>query len=155
MFASTVLEWFTKGGFDRLIIIDGITRPEKELSTGELFGVGSIAVARERLKRLDIAPIQQGIVSGITGFLLGEGDRLGIDITALLSEASPMYPDARAAALAVEAVGDLTGFEIPLTDLLENARAIEDSVRDIIENASQMLPAPGEQDVTDIDPSFG
>jgi predicted ATP-grasp superfamily ATP-dependent carboligase len=66
-----------------------------------------------------------------------------------------MYPDARAAALAVEAVGDLTGFEIPLTDLLENARAIEDSVRDIIENASQMLPAPGEQDVTDIDPSFG
>jgi hypothetical protein len=49
----------------------------------------------------------------------------------------------------------LTGFEIPLTDLLENARAIEDSVRDIIENASQMLPAPGDQDVTDIDPSFG
>ena len=43
MFASTVLEWFTKGGFDRLIIIDGITRPEKELSTGDLFGVGSIS----------------------------------------------------------------------------------------------------------------
>ena len=66
-----------------------------------------------------------------------------------------MYPDARAAALAVEAVGDLTGFEIPLTDLLENARTIEDNVRDIIENASQMLPAPDGADVTDIDPSFG
>ena len=154
-FASTVLEWFTKGGFDRLIIIDGLTRPEKELSNGELFGVGSTPAARERLKRLDIEPIQQGIVSGITGFLLGEGDRLGIDITALLSEASPMYPDARAAALAVEAVSDLTGLEIPLTELLENARSIEDSVREIIENASQMLPAPGDENVTDIDPSFG
>jgi uncharacterized protein len=146
MFASTVLEWFTKGGFDRLIIIDGLTRPEKELSNGELFGVGSIPAARERLKQLDIEPIQQGIVAGITGFLLGEGDR---------SEASPMYPDARAAALAVEAVSDLTGLEIPLTELLENARSIEDSVRDIIENASQMLPAPDETNVTDIDPSFG
>ena len=31
-FASTVLEWFTKGGFDRLIIIDGLVRPEKELT---------------------------------------------------------------------------------------------------------------------------
>ena len=60
-FASTVLEWFTKGGFDRLIIIDGLTRPEKELSNGELFGVGSTPAARERLKRLDIEPIQQGI----------------------------------------------------------------------------------------------
>jgi predicted ATP-grasp superfamily ATP-dependent carboligase len=66
-----------------------------------------------------------------------------------------MYPDARAAALAVEAVGDLTGLEIPLTELLENARSIEDSVRDIIDNAAQMLPAPDHADVTDIDPSFG
>lgn len=154
-FATTVLEWFTKGGFDRLIIIDGITRPEKELTSGELYGVGSISAARERLKRLDIEPIQQGVVSGITGFLLSEGDRLDIDITALLSEASPMYPDARAAALAVEAVSDLTGMEIPLTELLENARSIEDSVRDIIENASQMLPAPEPENTTDIDPSFG
>ena len=154
-FASTVLEWFTKGGFDRLIIVDGLVRPEKELSQGELFGVGSIKASRERLKGLDIEPIQQGIVAGITGFLLGEGDRLGIDITALLSEANPMYPDARAAAIAVEAISDLTGIEIPLTDLLENARAIEDNVRNIIENASQMLPAPEENNVTDIDPSFG
>ena len=154
-FATTVLEWFTKGGFDRLIIVDGLVRPEKELSQGELFGVGSIQASRERLKGLDIEPIQQGIVAGITGFLLGEGDRLGIDITALLSEANPMYPDARAAAIAVEAISDLTGIEIPLTDLLENARAIEDNVRNIIENASQMLPAPEDNNVTDLDPSFG
>ena len=66
-----------------------------------------------------------------------------------------MYPDARAAALAVEAVSDLTGIEIPLTELLENARSIEDSVRDIIENASQLLPAPDDDNIKDIDPSFG
>ena len=36
MFASTVLEWFTKGGFDRLIIIDGLTRPEKEQQRSSL-----------------------------------------------------------------------------------------------------------------------
>ena len=54
-----------------------------------------------------------------------------------------------------EAVSDLTGLEIPLTELLENARSIEDSVRDIIENASQMLPAPDAENITDIDPSFG
>ena len=41
MFASTVLEWYTKGGFDKLIIIDGIVSPEKQLNHGELYGVGS------------------------------------------------------------------------------------------------------------------
>ena len=155
MFGATVLEWFTKGGFDQLIIIDGLVRPEQELSQGALFGVGSTPQARTTLKRLDIEPIQQGIVAGITGFLLGEGDRLGIQVVALLSEANPMYPDARAAAIAVEAVSDLTGLEIPLGPLLENAREVEDSVRDIIENAAQMLPAPDDTSVHDIDPSFG
>ena len=154
MFASTVLEWYTKGGFDKLIIIDGVTSNDQQLEQGELYGVGSSKSAREDLKRAGIEPIQQGIVAGITGFLLGEGDRLGIDVTALLAEASPMYPDARAAAIAIEAVSDLTGLEIPLGDLLENAREIENSVRDVFENSATMLPAPEENDDF-IDPSFG
>jgi predicted ATP-grasp superfamily ATP-dependent carboligase len=77
-------------------------------------------------------------------------------VTALLAEASPMYPDARAAALAVEAVAELTGIEIPLSELLENAQNIEDSVRDVLENSRTLLPAP-ESEVydQDVDPSFG
>jgi uncharacterized protein len=156
MFASTVLEWFTRGGFDRLIIIDGLVQSSKDVSNGDLFGVGSSEKARERLHLAGIEPIQQGIVAGITGFLLGEGDRLGIDVTALLAEASPMYPDARAAALAVEAVSELTGIEIPLSELLENAQNIEDSVRDVLENSQTLLPAPEKELYDgDIDPSFG
>ena len=154
MFASTVLEWFTKGGFEQLIIIDGILSPDKQLNQGELYGVGSSIAARNELSRAGIEPIQQGIVAGITGFLLGEGDRLGIDVTALLAEASPMYPDARAAALAIEAVCELTGLEIPLTELLENAREIENSVREVFEKSMTMLPAP-EQNNDYNDPSFG
>ena len=156
MFASTVLEWFTKGGFDRLIIIDGLVA-SGDVTAGQLFGVGSSEAARARLRNCGIEPIQQGIVAGITGFLLGEGDRLGIDVTALLAEASPLYPDARAAALAVEAIGELTGLEIPLTELLENAQTIESSVQEVIENSRTMLPGP-EIDVFDdpsMDPSVG
>lgn len=153
LFANTVLEWFVKGGFERLIIIDGMSLPNKEVEAGDIFGVGSNDLARARLKDAGIEPIQQGIVAGITGFLLGEGDRLGIDVTALLAEASPLYPDARAAALAVEAVSDLTGLDIPLSELLENARSIEDSVRDAFESSKSMLPGIGES-TRDQDPSF-
>jgi predicted ATP-grasp superfamily ATP-dependent carboligase len=69
-----------------------------------------------------------------------------------------MYPDARAAALAVEAVAELTGIEIPLSELLENAQNIEDSVREVLENSRTLLPGPDSTVVEndrDIDPSFG
>ena len=61
-----------------------------------------------------------------------------------------MYPDARAAALAVEAVTDLTGIDIPLSSLLEDARKIEDSVRGI-RKLTNDAAAPDDE----IDPSFG
>lgn len=157
MFGSTVLEWYTKGNFERLIVIDGVPRLSKESDESELFGVSTSASSRKQLKTLGINTIQEGIVTGITGFLLSEGDRLGLDVTALLAEASPLYPDARAAAVAIEAVSDLTGIEIPLHDLLEYARAIEDSVQQSLANAQPRLSAPqgmvSESD-TDLDPSF-
>ena len=68
--------------------------------------------------------MRQGIVAGIAGYLIAEGDRLGLDVTAILADCNPMYPDARAAALAVEAVTDLTGIDIPLSSLLEDARKL-------------------------------
>ena len=89
-----------------------------------MFAVGANETARSRLKSLDLQTIPSGIVSGITGFLFSEGDRLNLDITALLSEASPMYPDVRAAAVAIEAITEMTGKEIPLSKMLENARRI-------------------------------
>jgi len=157
MFGSTVLEWFTKGNFDRLIIIDGVPKLSKEIDDGVLFGVSTKASSREQLKELGIKTIQEGIVTGITGFLLSEGDRLGLDVTALLAEASPLYPDARAAALAVEALSDITGIEIPLNDLLEYARVIEESVQQSLANAQPRLSAPDDfasDTETDADPSF-
>ena len=90
--ATTVLEWFSKGGFDQLIIVDGLLRPDKEFEGGDLYGVGSSDAMRNALRSAGIEPIRQGVVSGITGFLLGEGDRLDMDIIALLAEATRCIP---------------------------------------------------------------
>ena len=156
-FANTVLDWFVKGGFTHLIIVDGLVRQGSEASeTGGLYGVGATTKAREILDKHDIQPILQGVVGGIPGYLLAEGDRRGLDVTALLAECNPMYPDARAAALAVEAITELTGIEIPLHELLENARKIEDSVREIFEESQSKLPAPNyEIETDDDDPMVG
>ena len=64
-----------------------------------------------------------------------------------------MYPDVRAAAVAIEAITEMTGKEIPLSTMLENARSIEQSVQEIIEG-TPLLPSPDE-DGSINDPSFG
>lgn len=141
-FANTVLEWFTRGGFDNLIIIDGLTRQDQDLAEGGLYAVGASRRSRERLKTKGIEPVKHGVIAGIAGYLLSEGDRRDLDITALLAECNPMFPDARAAAIAIEALSELSNLDIPLSGLLADARKIEESVTGVFANTQTMLPAP-------------
>ena len=152
-FANTVLEWFTKGGFDRLVVIDGVVSNDLGIKEdSELWGVSSTSAGRLQLDNSSIQRIQQGVVTGIAGYLIAEGERRGLDVTALLAECNPMYPDARAALIAVEGLSELIGIEVPVGGLLEDAKNIEERVREAFERAqSTALPAPGpEEDDDDV-----
>ena len=150
-FGETVMEWFTKGGFDRLIIIDGVVSNDLGIKEdSDLWGVASTQMSRDQLDDAGIQQIQQGIVAGIAGYLIAEGERRGLDVTALLAECNPMYPDARAALIAVEGLSELMDREIPVQGLLDDARNIEERVREAFERAQAMaLPAPGDDDDDD------
>lgn len=155
-FGETVLEWFTKGGFDRLIVIDGVISKELGLKEeGELWGVSSTKEGREQLDEAGIRRIQQGIVSGIAGYLIAEGERRGLEVSALLAECNPMYPDARAALIAVEGVSELIDREIPIQELLNDARNIEERVREAFNRAQKTaLPAPSDDDDDEVQMIF-
>jgi predicted ATP-grasp superfamily ATP-dependent carboligase len=150
-FGETVMEWFTKGGFDRLIVIDGVVSNDLGIKEdSDLWGVASTRMSREQLDNAGIQKIQQGIVAGIAGYLIAEGERRGLDVTALLAECNPMYPDARAALIAVEGLSELMDREIPVQGLLDDARNIEERVREAFERAQAMaLPAPDSEDDDD------
>ena len=155
-FANTVLEWFTKGGFDRLVVIDGVVSNELGIKEeSELWGVSSTSVGRDQLDNSSIQRIQQGVVTGIAGYLIAEGERRGLDVTALLAECNPMYPDARAAIIAIEGLSELLGVDVPVEGLLEDARNIEERVREAFEKAqSNALPAPDSDDDEDDVPMY-
>jgi predicted ATP-grasp superfamily ATP-dependent carboligase len=63
-----------------------------------------------------------------------------------------MYPDARAALIAIEGISELLDKEIPVQGLLDDARNIEARVREAFERAqSTALPAPRNDDDDDDD----
>ena len=147
-----MLEWFTKGGFERLVVIDGVVSNDLGIKEeSELWGVSSTPLGREQLDISSIQRIQQGIVTGIAGYLIAEGERRGLDVTALLAECNPMYPDARAALIAVEGLSELSGIDVPVGGLLEDAKNIEEKVREAFERAqAAALPPPESDDDDDV-----
>ena len=113
--------------------------------------MSSPPLGREQLDSSSIQRIQQGIVTGIAGYLIAEGERRGLDVTALLAECNPMYPDARAALIAVEGLSELSGIDVPIGGLLEDAKNIEEKVREAFERAqAAALPPPESDDDDDV-----
>ena len=155
-FANTVLEWFTKGGFSKLIIVDGLVRQSPDEVEGPgLFAVASIEETRNTLQKLGIESIKRGVVAGIAGYLLAEGHRRGLDVTALLAECNPTFPDPKAAATAIEAITEITGLELSLHELLEQAHQFDANLREALEARMARLPAPEDDDYDTQDPMVG
>lgn len=152
-FGETVLKWFQDGGFNRLIVVDGLVLPSfGEEERDRLFGVSSTDAGRDALDNLGIECVEHGVVPGITGYLLAEADRLGIEVIALIPPVNPMFPDARAAVLALEAISDLIQKDIPLTELAQKAVEIEERVREVFSSLPTALPEPKSSEDDEDDP---
>ena len=66
-----------------------------------------------------------------------------------------MYPDARAALIAVEGVSELLDREIPIQELLDDARKIEERVREAFNRAQKSaLPALSDDDDDEVQMVF-
>lgn len=99
----------------------------------DVLGVGSTVKMRELLAALNIQPLEQGVIKGITGVLLGEGRRRGLDIMSIMVEADPRFPDARAAATLISHLNELLpAIDLDHAPLLEEAERIEEQVRSMV-----------------------
>jgi uncharacterized protein len=142
--ARTMLNWTNANRCSRIVAPEVVSIREEEGLT--VFGVGSTDHAREELRQLNIRPFIQGMVSGITGVLLNEGKRLGIDVIALLAQARPGIPDARAAARIIEVIDMLVPtIRVDVGPLYEEAERIEAYVKKLREQAKPAteLSSPG------------
>jgi uncharacterized protein len=111
--------------------------PKPEGQEIMVYGVGSTPRARELLKKNNIPIFDNGVVVGLAGVLLNEGVNRDFDVISILSEAHADYPDARAAAAAVEVIDRiLLHTRIDTKPLLEEAALIETALKDINKKTS-------------------
>ncbi|ADD08599.1 proteasome assembly chaperone family protein [Candidatus Aciduliprofundum boonei] len=135
-----MLDWADEQRISTVITPEGIIQEERE--DVNVYAVTSTDYAKKRIPK-GVLEFGEGVITGVTGVLLTEGRKRDTDVIALLAEAHPNYPDARAAAKIVEVLNEIMqGVKIDPKPLYEEAEKIEKNLAQIREQAAKVKKVP-------------
>ena len=134
--AKELANYLTEMGAQKVISIGGIGIgffKEKM----EVWGVGAREELNRELEEAGAKILQYGSIMGMSGKLLWEASREGLDAYVLLGETFGDRPDPRAAANVIEVLKKLTPIEVSTEPLLKEAEMIEAQLRKMHEQMEQ------------------
>jgi len=140
--SNAILEWVQKKKCKLLIspegmVVEGKASPEGE-NVVDAYAIGSTENARNKLQVKNIPQFKNGIIAGVSGVLLNIGKQENFDVISILSEAHPNYPDARAAASAINVIANVIDVNINVGPLYEEAERIEKQLQKFHKQAKPM-----------------
>jgi uncharacterized protein len=138
-FATGILGWCTAHHCSSLVAIEGFNASDDD---GEaIYGVASTEHSRHFLQDHTVQFMQEGMVSGISGILLYEGDIRGMDTMCLLAGTQSQYPDAGAAARILELVNVmLPEIKIDPQPLFDESERIEQELKKHLQESQPTQP---------------
>jgi uncharacterized protein len=144
--ASMMIDWAQDQKCKMLVSPEGLVidresmemEDPKDDSEVGVYGVGSTDWMREELKKNGVQEFTEGVITGVAGVLLNEGNRRDFNVATLLAEAHPDYPDARAAAKVMELINKfLLHIDLDVKPLYEEAERIESQLKTIHKQSSE------------------
>ena len=140
--SDTIMQWVKGKKCKLLISPEGMVvegKGSEEDATVEAYAIGSTEQARNVLMSRNIPQFKNGIIAGVSGVLLNIGKQSNFDVISILAEAHPNYPDARAAAAAINVIALIMGVEINVTPLYEESERIEKQLQKFHKQAKPMV----------------
>jgi uncharacterized protein len=143
--SATIMEWATKKKCGLLISPEGmvVEGGNAEERLAEAYAIGSTEDVRRMLLSKNIVQFKNGIIAGVSGVLLNFGKQSKFNVISILTEAHPNYPDARAAASAINVIALVTDIEINVAPLYEESERIEKQLQKFHKQAKPMVSATG------------
>lgn len=147
--ADKILEWTASKGIKVVVSIEGVINVTDDQESHTTYAIASTPSANKLLENKSIKPMQNGIITGISGVLLHEAETQGKDAICLLSDANPQIPDARAAARLIVVLDDfLPKIKLDPQPLIEEAERLETHLKNANMQAGAMnQPARKESQV--------
>lgn len=142
--SEAIMKWANDNACTLLISPEGMVvegKSEEGETEVEAYAIGSTENARKMLMEKKIAQFKNGIIAGVSGVLLNMGKQTNFNVISILAEAHPNYPDARAAAAAINVMALLMNMEINVTPLYEESERIEKQLQKFHKQAKPMVSA--------------
>ncbi len=141
--SDAIMQWANEKKCKYLISPEGMVVEGKGGSGDQVdaYAIGSTEEARTMLVSKKIPQFKNGIIAGVSGVLLNLGKQCGFEVISILAEAHPNYPDAKAAAAAINVMGAIMGIEINVTPLYEESERIEKKLQKFHKQAKPMVQA--------------
>lgn len=140
--SEVIMKWASRKKCRLLISPEGMVvegKLEDEEGNVDAYAIGSTETARSTLLVKNIPQFKNGIIAGVSGVLLNIGKQNRFDVISILAEAHPNYPDAKAAAAAINVIALIIGIDINVTPLYEESDRIEKQLQKIHKQAKPMV----------------
>ena len=140
--ADKIIDWCREHDCSVVVTIGGVNQLDPIEEEVQVFHVGSNAKAESHLKELPSEPLENGMVSGLSGLLLYKGNLKDFSVTSLLAEAHIEYPDSRSAAAVLGVIDKmLPQIKMDPEPLLKEAEVIEEQIKKAMSQIKPMNPA--------------
>jgi uncharacterized protein len=138
---GVILEWCRHHDVNTIMALEGMNGGENP-EQREVMAVATGDNCRKMLATYSIKELKEGMVSGLSGVMLYEADRAGMDVICLLGPARADYPDARGAARLMEVVAKmLPEIKLDPDPLFKEAEQIEKDMK----SALQAIKGPAKR----------
>lgn len=119
-------------GAKEVISLESVGVPGEEAKEGEIrsFYYANRKVNSDRLEKIGVQPLAEGIIMGVTGALMQKADSL--PLSCIFAETHSGLPDSKAAAKLIEVLDAYIGLKVDPKPLIQSAEKFERKIRDLI-----------------------
>ncbi len=138
--SRSIVEYAIKRGIDYLVSLSGIAVPNRvEIEKPRIYWLASTKEAAEAIQKHGYKLFDEGFIVGPYALILKEAKRRGLNNIVVLVESFLEFPDPEAAAEALQVLSKITGVEIDVSKLLEEAELVKLQARELMKQTRRTL----------------
>ncbi|MBS3778148.1 MAG: proteasome assembly chaperone family protein [Candidatus Thermoplasmatota archaeon] len=142
---DAILEWSEQKKCRVITSFEGSHgKKEGNKEKNEIYGVGTTAYMQKILDKFKIPPMNEGMITGVTGVLLYKSALDQQNAMCLLSKTHSKFPDSRAAAKLIQILDVMIpGIKLDPKPLYEEAERIENKIKSFMNQSKPTTPQSG------------
>ncbi len=138
--AKSIVEYALSRGIDYLLSLSGIAVPNRiDIKKPKTYWIASTSDAAKEMEKYGYKSFDEGFIVGPYAIILKEAKRRGLNNIVVLVESFFDFPDPEAAAEALMALSKITGIEVDVSKLLEEAELIKLQARELMKQTKKAL----------------